>query len=183
MYKSACSPFVVTTVRYFLLREISPTEDGDYTEEKFKQRYNSDLAGGIGNLVARVVALVAKYNIQNTKYKIVSKNPEIRTKIKKAQNKCYGFLDNFRFNEALVIIWELISFCDEYIEQQKPWSFDPSQDKEKQKEVIGNLLFTISEIAELLKPFLPETSEKILKQLTLRRGSGQEKSEILFPRI
>ena len=54
----------VDAVRYYLLREILPTEDGDFTYEKFEQRYNSDLAGGIGNLVARIFGFVYKTRIQ-----------------------------------------------------------------------------------------------------------------------
>ena len=92
-------------------------------------------------------------------------------------------MEEFKFNEALMAVWELIGLCDQYVEREKPWSFDPAQDKEKIEEVIGGLLFAIKEIADLLESFLPETSEKILKQLTLRRGSGQEKSEPLFPRL
>jgi methionyl-tRNA synthetase len=86
-------------------------------------------------------------------------------------------LNEFKFNEALAAVWGIISFCDKYIEKEKPWSFDPAQDKEKQDEVIGNLLFAISEIAKLLEPFLPETSDKILEQLKTK------KSKPLFPRI
>ncbi|PIZ90219.1 methionine--tRNA ligase, partial [bacterium (Candidatus Moisslbacteria) CG_4_10_14_0_2_um_filter_36_61] len=80
--------------------------------------------------------------------------------------------DEFKFNEVLISIWELISVCDRYIEKERPW-----EENKKQKEVISNLLFAISNIAEMLKPFLPETSEKIFCQLKT------QKSEILFPRI
>ena len=162
-------------VRYFLLREIPSTEDGDYTEEKFKERYNGDLASGLGNLVARVITLAKNSKTQIT----ISK----QIPISKFQKKYQKALEEFKFNEALMAVWELIGLCDQYVEREKPWSFDPAQDKEKIEEVIGGLLFAIKEIADLLESFLPETSEKILKQLTLRRGSGQEKSEPLFPRL
>jgi len=168
----------VDALRYFLLREIPSTEDGDFTEEKFIGRYNADLASGLGNLVSRVIKLApgvtTKLSLTETKLSLV---------VKKVEKKYVDALDGFRFHEALTAIWDLISFCDKYIEDERPWSFNPAQDKRKQKEVIGNLLFAIPKIAELLIPFLPETAEKILKQLTLRRGSGQEKSEPLFPRF
>lgn len=153
-------------LRYFLLREIPSTEDGDFTYEKFEQRYNADLAKGLGNLVARVITL-AKKSPPEADQPRAGKFPiaETKQKYKKA-------LDGFKFSEALIAIWELISFCDRYIEKEKPW-----EKSKRQKEVISNLLLAISEIAKLLEPFLPETSEKILKQLKTK------KSKPLFLRI
>jgi len=66
----------------------------------------------------------------------------------------------------------LISFCDKYIEKERPW-----EKSDKQQLTINNLLLTINNIAEMLKPFLPETSEKILNQIK------NKKSEPLFPRL
>lgn len=154
-------------LRYFLLREISPTEDGDFTYKKFEQRYNADLAKGLGNLVSRVVKLADDSPV---KLRLTENNLSLA--IKKAEKKDKKALDSFRFNDALSAVWGLIGSCDRYIEKKKPW--ENGKDK---KEVIVNLLFTVSRIAELLQPFLPETSERILKQLKAR------KSEPLFPRI
>ncbi|MBI4101736.1 MAG: methionine--tRNA ligase [Candidatus Nealsonbacteria bacterium] len=156
-------------VRYFLLREIPPSEDGDFTTEKFEKRYNSDLAGGLGNLVARVTTLAKNFNVPPIGKFSNSKFPKL---IKEAEKDRDSLLMEFRFNEALVKIWELISECDRYINEQKPW-----QESKKQKEVIGDLLLAISRIAKLLEPFFPETSGKIIKQF----GAG--KSNPLFPRV
>lgn len=141
-------------VRYFLLREIPSTEDGDFTIKKFEARYNSDLASGIGNLVSRITSLNSKLKILNPKQ---ITNLKFKTAINKTKKNYKKSLDNFKFNESLKSIWELISFCDKYIEQERPW------EKEK-PEVIGNLLFAINKIADLLEPFLPETSKKIRKR-------------------
>jgi methionyl-tRNA synthetase len=164
-------------VRYFLLREIPPTEDGDFTHEKFEGRYNSDLASGLGNLVARVITLCAKIKIKNRKLRAPAKNLKLKKEIGKSWRNYHRALNSFKFSEALVIVWGLISFCDRYIEEEKPWSFDVVRDKEKINEVIGNLLLAIGEIASLLKPFLPGTSEKIMKQLKTKKSCS------LFPRI
>jgi len=158
------------TVRYFLLREIPPAEDGDFTYEKFEARYNSDLASGLGNLVARVLTLATKLKIKNEKFKITNQN--LKSIIDKTWKNYKKALDEFKFNEVLISIWELISFCDGYIEKERSW-----EESKKQKEVISNLLFAISNIAETLKPFLPETSEKILEQIKI------QKSKPLFPRL
>ncbi len=158
-------------VRYFLLREIPPTEDGDFTYQKFEQRYNSDLAKGLGNLVARVITMAINSKLQITNHKQIP-NFKIQTIIKKTRTTYKKTLEVFKFNEALIAIWELISFCDRYIEKEKPW-----EKSKKQKQVISNLLLAVSEIARLLEPFLPETSKKIFEQLKTK------KSKSLFPRI
>jgi len=154
-------------VRYFLLREVPSMEDGDFTYEKFEQRYNSDLAKGLGNLVARVITLAGKIPIKKN-----SSSAKLNSVVKKAGKECQLGLAEFKFNEALFAIWSLVGFCDRYIEREKPW-----QEGKKRDEVIGNLLFAVDNIADLLIPFLPETSEKIAEQLKNR------KSKPLFPRI
>ncbi|HOK35425.1 MAG TPA: methionine--tRNA ligase [Candidatus Pacearchaeota archaeon] len=158
-------------LRYFLLREIPPTEDGDYTYEKFEKRYNSDLAAGLGNLVARVMKLAEISNFKFSIYKKVS-NSKFKTKTSKIWKNYQKALDDFKFNEALIAIWDFIGFCDKYIEKEKPW-------EEKNQKVINNLLLAISEIAELLKPFLPETSDKILKEIK----NPERQSKPLFPKL
>ncbi|PIS39230.1 MAG: methionine--tRNA ligase [Candidatus Nealsonbacteria bacterium CG08_land_8_20_14_0_20_38_20] len=168
-------PFVLVkkygtdAVRYFFLREIPPTEDGDFTFEKFETRYNSDLANGLGNLVARVVTLAKIFNFQFSIFNKFS-NSNFQKVVNKTWKDWKKSLDEFKFNEALISIWDLISFCDKYIEKERPW-------ETKNQKVINNLLFALENIAEFLKPFLPETSEKILKQIKKR------KNEPLFPRI
>ncbi len=154
-------------VRYYLLREISPTEDGDFTYEKFEQRYNSDLAGGVGNLVARVLG-IAKSEIQISKSKIQNEN--LKLKIKETKKNYELAIESFKFNEALISVWEIISFCDRYINEEKLW-------ETKNPEVISDLLFAIKEISDLLLPFMPETSEKIKEAIEVK------KSEPLFPRV
>lgn len=167
-------------VRYFLLREIPPAEDGDFTYEKFEGRYNSDLASGLGNLVARVTTLGAKLKIKNEKLRITEQNSKI---IQETWRKYKTSLENFKFNEALNSIWELISFCDRYIEKERPW-----EESNNQLLIISNLLFTLANIAQMLRPFLPETSEKIFKQLGIKPTDKKFKFKIkkekpLFPRI
>ena len=155
----------VDAVRYYLLREILPTEDGDFTYEKFEQRYNSDLAGGIGNLVARVLGIVSKADIKETKI-----TEGISKKIEEEKNNYNLALEKNKFNEALLSVWNLISCCDKYINEEKLW-------ETRKPEVINDLFFTINTIANLLLPFLPETSGKIKKAVK------NKTSEILFPKI
>jgi methionyl-tRNA synthetase len=148
-----------------LLREFTPFEDGDFTYEKFEQRYNSDLAGGIGNLVARTLGISKDLDIKELK-----PTKKITKKIEETKKDYKLAIENFKFNEALVFVFEIISFCDKYINEEKLW-------ETKNPEVINDLFFAIKEIGILLEPFLPETSEKIKQQLE------NKKSEILFPRL
>ncbi|MCD6500889.1 methionine--tRNA ligase [bacterium] len=183
------------TVRYFLLREIPPTEDGDFTYEKFEGRYNSDLASGLGNLVARVLTMAEK-QIFNFQFSIFNKfsNPNFQTFINKSKKKWQTSLDNFKFNEALAVIWQLIGFCDQYIEKERPWESKNQKSKIKNQKVIYNLLVALANIAQMLQPFLPETSEKIFKQLGIEKMKDVrykmedlkfkiKKQKPLFPRL
>ncbi len=147
-------------VRYFLLSEIPPTQDGDFTVEKFEKRYNSDLAKGLGNLTARIVTLAKDSEISNFK----------KIPVEKFKKRAEESLEDFRFSEALAALWELMGWCDRYIEKEKPW-------ETKDPEVLGSLLFALREIALTLRAFLPETAEKILEQIEKRE------SRPLFPRI
>ncbi len=154
-------------VRYYLLREISPTQDGDFTYEKFEQRYNSDLAGGIGNLFSRTIALAVKSNVKQTKA-----TTKMQKAVSIAKKDCEKYLKSFKFNDSLKSVWKLISFCDRYINQEKPWELNKNA-----KQVVSDSLFALQNIAILLSPFLPETSQKIEWLIK------QKKQEALFPRV
>jgi len=159
-------------VRYILLSQFPFGQDGDVKEEKFIEKYNSDLANGLGNLVARVLTLAIKNNTERKG----KANKEIVEKTKETRKNYEKLMGEFKLYEVLEEIWKLISFCDEYIEKNKPWELAKT-DRDKLEQVLSNLLYCISEIADLIAPFLPETSEKIKEQI--KTG----KSEILFPRL
>jgi methionyl-tRNA synthetase len=156
-------------LRYFLLREGSPFEDIDFTFEKFKKRYNFDLANELGNLTMRIVSLQRKLKIRMRK-KISFKDKKIEKKLSKNKKEVKKKMENFKFNEALNSIWSLIFFVNSYIDKTRPW------EKGKEK-IVKDLISILKEIAQILNPFLPQTSQKILKQIKL------QKPEILFPKI
>jgi len=161
--------FGADAVRYYLLRYTTATEDSDISEEKLKNAYNADLAKGLGNLVARVLTLAQKNKVE------LLKNKTFALEIKKIEQELNQSVSNFKFNEALEKIWQLIALGNKYIDEKKPWALK-SESKEFKK-IIGSLLFLISNIGALLSPFLPETSEKISGQLKNRKIS------ILFPQL
>jgi len=144
--------------RYYLLREIPSFSDGDFSERRFKELYNSDLANGLGNLVARVAKLAENdtYQVSRIKY----------------QEK----LDDYKFNDALALIWQKVKTTDQYINDNHPWTLNG----EELKKVLSVAIQNIVEIATSLQPFLPSTAQKILKQF---EGPTITSQPPLFPRL
>jgi methionyl-tRNA synthetase len=178
-----CKRYGSEGVRYFLLREIPSFKDGDFTDQKFEDRYNADLAKGLGNLVSRVLSIAEKIEIKES---VISKkdieNSEFESQIEKTQKNIANYLDGFEFNKALKSIWELVSFCDGFIEQERVWEKSENQEKK-----ILLLIYTIYQIAQLLKSFLPETANKILSTIQIEEGKNlkisAQKTKSLFPKI
>jgi methionyl-tRNA synthetase len=155
--------FGADPIRYYLLRYNVLVEDGDISEEKLVQSYNSDLANGLGNLTARV----AKLGETN---QLIAPEP-----LKAFYPEVERLFAEYKLNEVLNFIWTQITEADKKVNEEKPWTLEG----EKAKEVLVDLVKRIQQIAFNLQPFMPETSEKILKQF-----SGAIKpSSPLFPRI
>lgn len=150
----------VDGLRYLIMREISFGEDGDVSVARFDERYNADLANGLGNLVARVFAMASQEEIEID----YDEDSEFKKQVAKTWKDCEELMTNFKFNEALVVIWGLISFCDKYVDEKRPWELKKTNPK-KLAAVLSNLLETIRQIAWLVSPFMPETAEEILTRL------------------
>ncbi len=150
-------------LRYYFLREIPATGDGDFSERRLKEIYNSDFSNGLGNLVSRVAKLAEKNDVEIPK-KQADLEPHVKT-----------LLEEFSFNEALGFIWGLIATVDQEINRIEPWKLEGEQARKS----ISDLAHAVYVIASNLKPFLPETSDKILKQFSGKIKSG----EALFPRL
>jgi methionyl-tRNA synthetase len=152
-------------VRYYLLRYTSITEDSDISEEKLLQAYNSDLANGLGNLVARVAKLCEKNNISFNEGE------------EKFSDIIVANLRSYSFNVALTNIWGKISLTDAIINKEEPWKIS---DQKILKEKLYIYAKNISEIAYDIKPFLPDVAEKIEEQF---KGPKIISGKPLFPRI
>ena len=162
----------VDAVRYYLLREITPFEDGDITEEKFKEAYNANLANGLGNLTARIMKM-SEQHLKSEELRVENKN------FTPYKNEVFysGLMDNFELNKAMDLIWKKISESDLYIQKTEPFKLIKTDEK-KAKEILVELVSGLQNIALILKPFLPQTSEKILESIKLNKMP-----EILFPRL
>jgi len=166
-------------VRYYLLREISAYEDGDFSYEKFEARYNADLANGLGNFAARTLTLAESAVIKLD----TALEQSVDLEIKKAKKAVEENLDKFKFNEASAAIWELISFGDKYVNEKQPWNIR-HQTSDFRLQTITNLIVILDNVAALLKPFLPETAEKITKAINWEGDKLQvKKIASLFPRL
>ena len=158
----------VDAVRYYLLSEMPYASDGSITYETIFERYNSDLANTIGNLVNRTIAMNNKYFdgvIQEPTAEEVL-DFEIKTACTDTVKKVDELLATYRVADALEAIVALAKRCNKYIDETMPWAL--AKDEEKKARlgtVLYNLLEGIRYIAILLSPFMPETSDKIMEQL------------------
>jgi methionyl-tRNA synthetase len=142
--------------------------DGDISFKKFDEKYNADLANGLGNLVARVSNLIEKNSLE-LKLKIGSDK-----KLAKAYER---EMRNFKFDEALKLLWLKLRKADETLSEKKPWQI-------KEQKTVKNILKPVAQdilnAAGLLKPFMPTVAEKIIQQFSAKQI---KKGESLFPRI
>ncbi|OGH70148.1 MAG: methionine--tRNA ligase [Candidatus Magasanikbacteria bacterium RIFCSPHIGHO2_02_FULL_51_14] len=180
-------------VRYFLLGGLPASEDGDWSNERFEEFYNAQLANGIGNLTARVLTMVEKYS--GSKVPAESQDVFGTAKFWKEYDSA---LAEYNFELAVKLVNELVGRCDEMISMQKPW------EQAKAGEDISALLYQLTEtlrhIALALLPVIPESAEKILTQLgidvasldtfekeqtwgRLEERTAVKKGEALFPRL
>lgn len=157
--------FGIDGTRYLLLTALPYSKDGDLSWEKMTEKYNADLANGLGNLVSRVMKLSQSvHELPITSYEL------------KPGREIEELLSEYRIADALEYIWSRVREANKYVDEHKPWELAKT-DETKFKEVMQNLLERVSVIASLLKPFLPSTSEKI--ETALQTG----KVEPLFQRI
>lgn len=156
----------VDPVRYYFLREIPTTADGDYSQARFHDRYNDDLANGLGNLAARVAKLCEKSGYE---FKAKPQSPQ-------DHSQYIEHIENFQLNTALEYIWTLIRTADQTVDTTKPWTLKGQE----LKKVLAGLVDDIVTIATLLEPFLPTTSQKIHTQFTNKHIKS---TKPLFPRL
>ncbi len=163
-----CDRFGVDAVRYYLLSEMPHAQDGTITYETIIERFNSDLANTLGNLVNRTVAMSNKYfdgviQAPETKEEI---DNELISMALSTLGEVTKLLDTYKVSDALSKIFDLAKRCNKYIDETMPWAL--AKDEEK-KARLGTVLYNLIEgirfIAVLLEPFMPETSVKILEQI------------------
>ncbi len=192
--------FGVDAVRYYLLSEMPFANDGSITYETLIARYNSDLANVLGNLVNRTVAMTKKYfdGVVPAPAEFDEVDNELIACTKETVALFKTKMDEYRTSEAADAVWTLLKRSNKYIDETTPWALAKDESKKARLgTVLYNLIESIRIAAVLLSSFMPETAEKIAKQIgadnmsfdsvesfgTYNAGSSVGEAEVLFARI
>ncbi len=164
--------FGVDGARYYLLSEMPLNSDGSITYESLIERYNSDLANTLGNLVNRSVAMTKKYQNGEIKAPVCAEevDNELITKAEETLRVVSKLMDEYRMAESMEAIMSLARRANKYIDETTPWVLGKDAEKaERLATVLYNLLETIRFIGVILAPFMPETSAKILEEIGTKK--------------
>jgi len=191
--KILAEEYGIDVVRYFLLREITFGEDGDFSVERLRQRYTSELANDLGNLLHRTLSMADRY--------FGSKVPaQTEGDLAPRWQRYEDGMENLDFAAALDAIWGILRDSNRYIDDTKPWELAKS-DTEKLEKVIYTLLERLRHVAWMLAPITPEVAQNICVQLGrpdefkevpyddaktwggMRENATIAKGEPLFPRL
>jgi len=182
-------------LRYFLLREIVFGQDGSFSFDALVQRYNGDLANGLGNLSSRTLSMIVRYFDGEVPYpsKAASLNPgfvEKETALKQqAETTIQQFnekFDKFDFSGALKDLWFFIAGVDGYIAETHPWSLAEEKDADSRAQ-LATVLYTAGEalriVTALAHPIIPEATERIWRQLGLGNISELPLTELKWGQL
>ncbi len=161
----------VDPVRWYLLREITTGKDGDITYERFDEVYTSDLANNLGNLLRRVIVLITKNELEECDA------DEFISDLEKQGTVFDDALRGYRLHEACEILMEVLNDGNQYIDENAPWK-TVKEDPDEAAETLWNLVYLLKWVAKKMEVLLPETAEKLQKQL-----GSMEVGEVLFGRM
>lgn len=169
--------YSVDAFRYFFARHIPTLDDGDFTWEKFETAYNTELANDLGNLVARVVNMLNKYQAG-----VIGDAPLGEHDMK----SYHGAFERLEFNKALDEVWAMVRSLNKYIDDVKPWEIAKKKEKDPDAEphlteVLAHCVGNLLQIGDLLIPFMPATAKAIHD--IFESGVVQTPSGVLFPKI
>ncbi len=161
-------------LRYFLLREVVFGQDGSFSFDALVQRYNSDLANGLGNLASRTLTMIARYFKGEVPYPshaaTTSHDKYVAEFAKTVITGAGAWYDQFSFSWALERIWSLVAVVDKYIVENEPWALGDRQDEESRQR-LATVLYTSAEalriVTALAHPVMPESTARIWAQMGL----------------
>jgi len=151
--------------RYFVVRELDIGSDGNWTDSGFRERYNADLAKGLGNLISRSLTMLKRYR----NGVVPKRSDELAPEVEKAVGAVERNLRGYELQAALENIWALMKRADQYVEKTAPFKLAKDESQAgRLDEVLYNLAEVCRVSAVLLWPFIPETAGKIYGQLGLK---------------
>ena len=190
------------SMRYYLTREMPLGNDCIFSYDRFIEKYNTDLANDLGNLVSRTIAMINKYFggiVKKSEKQYFEVDKDIEELMAKVIDKYNDSFSNFRFQNGLNEVWSLIGRTNKYIDETAPWVLAKDENKKDElNDVMYHLYESIRNVAIMISPVVPETSEKILEYLNASDenkkyeslGYGKtleakviEKAEVLFKRL
>jgi methionyl-tRNA synthetase len=148
-------PFHPDVWRYVLARLLPDTKDTEFTWDLFYEIY-SELSDVYGNLVRRIVVLANKIGSEDGNFKEVSK------RLEEKENEYYKLMDEIRLRESLIVLMDMLRDLNAFLNEKEPW-------KTKDKKVIGFVEKWVLKVSELLKPFIPELSEKVIESIKTKK--------------
>ena len=174
----------VDTVRYFVLHEMPYADDGNVTLELVCERHNSDLANVLGNLVKRTVSMTNQYlgGIAKKTGVTGDADEDFERVITQTGTLVAGKMEELKVADALDCLWSLFRRANKYIDETTPWLLAKDESKkDRLSEVLYNLLISLDIGANLLKPFMPETAQKILGEIGAAKHSAGVKEYKVTP--
>ena len=177
--------FGVDAVRFFVLHEMPFENDGVITWELLVERMNSELANTLGNLVNRTISMSNKYfgGVVNNTGVAEEVDEDLKKLVLGTMAKVDAKMEELRVADAMTEIFNLFKRCNKYIDETMPWALAKDESKKERLEtVLYNLVESILIGAELLEPFMPETAQRIRKQLNAQpRGKENLNTFGLYP--
>lgn len=173
--ESGAKPDVcLDAVRYFLAREVTFGVDGDFAMKSFHNRFNSDLANDLGNLLNRTLSMLNKY-FDGAIPDAAAFSGQLREVIQTTSDAAQAANDRLEFTRALEAIWQMIGAGNKFINDQKPWELDKQGKRDELAGVLVSALEVARAAAIMISPFMPATAREIARQLGIAEGFGSLK--------
>ncbi len=195
--KQVTAKYGVDAFRYFLLRENSFGEDGNYSQKAFESRYNGELADELGNLANRTLVMLNRYC--NGKIPTKPKTTKLKTNIEEKVKLYEEKMNSYQFNRALELVWDILKSANKLVNETEPWKLAKEGKQKEVEEVMYDLCEALRIVSVLLYPFMPRKAAELYAALGLegiktaklklckwggiKAGTQTKQGTVLFPKI